>query len=149
VIVMSIAVFMILSQLEIAPEIVQILFTALIGSLALGLALAFGLGGRGVAERLLEDAYGKGQEQRDQVRRDLETGKERGQQDAEQAKQRAQQEHAARSGDGQGGGTSQGQESGGPREDPAPGSGRPAGQPAPSSGQAQGEPTQGGSYRQR
>jgi len=109
VIVMSIAAFMILSQLEIAPEIVQILFTALIGSLALGLALAFGLGGRGVAERLLEQAYDKGQEKRGEVRRDLETGKERGEEDAERAKQRAQQEHAARSGDGHSGETFSGQ----------------------------------------
>ena len=44
--VLSIAIFMILTQLNIAPEIVQILFTALVGALALGLALAFGLGGR-------------------------------------------------------------------------------------------------------
>ncbi len=116
VIVMSIAVFMILEQLEIAPEIVRILFTALIGALALGLALAFGLGGRGVAERLLEQAYDKGQEKRDEVRRDYELGKERGQQDYEQAKGRAQQEHQARSG-------------GGTQQAPPPGSGRPAGEP--------------------
>ena len=42
--VLSVAIFMILTQLNIAPEIVQILFTALVGALALGLALAFGLG---------------------------------------------------------------------------------------------------------
>jgi hypothetical protein len=47
--VMGIAIFMILNQLKIAPEIVQITYTALIGALALGLALAFGLGGREVA----------------------------------------------------------------------------------------------------
>jgi hypothetical protein len=84
--VMAIAVFMILTQLDIAPEIVQILFTAIVGALALGLALAFGLGGREVAGRILEEAYQRGQEQRDQVRRDVETGKERGRRDAEQAR---------------------------------------------------------------
>jgi hypothetical protein len=75
--VMVIAVFMILEQLQIAPEIVRIAFAATMFALALGLALAFGLGGRGVAERLLEDAYRKGQQEREQVRRDVETGRER------------------------------------------------------------------------
>jgi hypothetical protein len=59
-IVMVIAMFMILEQLQIAPEIVRIAFAATMGALALGLALAFGLGGRSVAERMLEDAYRKG-----------------------------------------------------------------------------------------
>jgi hypothetical protein len=49
------------------------------GALALGLALAFGLGGRGVAERMLEDAYRSGRESRDQVRRDIETARARAQ----------------------------------------------------------------------
>ena len=84
--VLSVAVFMILTQLNIAPEIVQILFTALVGALALGLALAFGLGGRNVAERILEEAYQRGQEQRGQAREDLEVGKERGRRDAQQAR---------------------------------------------------------------
>ena len=44
--VMVIAMFMILDQLKIAPQIVQIAFAATMGALALGLALAFGLGGR-------------------------------------------------------------------------------------------------------
>lgn len=47
--VMGIAVFMVLNQLKIAPAIVQITYVALLGSVALGAALAFGLGGRGVA----------------------------------------------------------------------------------------------------
>ena len=88
---MGVAVFMILTQLKIAPEIVQILFTALVGAVALGMALAFGLGGRNVAERLLEDAYSKGQEQTDQVKQDMQTGKERGQRQAQDAKQQAQE----------------------------------------------------------
>jgi hypothetical protein len=75
--VMVIAMFMILQQLQIAEQIVQIAFAATMGALALGLALAFGLGGRGVAERMLEDAYRKGLEGREQVRRDVELGRER------------------------------------------------------------------------
>lgn len=61
-IVMVIAMFMILQQLQIAEAIVQIAFAATMGALALGLALAFGLGGRGVAERMLEDAYRRGRQ---------------------------------------------------------------------------------------
>jgi hypothetical protein len=97
--VLSVAFFMILTQLNIAPEIVQILFTAIVGALALGLALAFGLGGRNVAERLLEEAYQRGQEQRGQVRRDIETGKERGQRDVEQQRARVEGGDNAHSGD--------------------------------------------------
>jgi hypothetical protein len=40
---------------------------------------------------MLADAYEKGQEQRGQVRRDMELGKERGKQDAERAKTEAEQ----------------------------------------------------------
>jgi mechanosensitive ion channel-like protein len=91
VLVMAIATFMILNQLKIAPEIVTITYAALIGGVFLAMALAFGLGGREVAGRMLADAYEKGQEQRGQVRRDIELGKERGKRDAERAKDEAQQ----------------------------------------------------------
>ena len=91
VLVMAIAVFMILNQLQIAPEIVTITYAALLGAAALAMALAFGLGGREVAAQMLSDAYSKGQEQRGQVRRDMELGKERGKQDAQRAKQEAEQ----------------------------------------------------------
>jgi small-conductance mechanosensitive channel len=80
--VMGIAIFMILNQLKIAPEIVQITYTALIGALALGLALAFGLGGREVAAEMLRGAYQKGQEQKGQVKQDMRKGKERAQDQA-------------------------------------------------------------------
>ena len=110
--VMVIAVFMILNQLQIAPEIVQIAFAATMGALALGLALAFGLGGRPVAERMLEDAYRKGQEQKGQVKQDAQLARERGQEQAERGKERAQQEV-------EGGGSSSAQTT---RVDPASGS---------------------------
>ena len=96
VLVMAIATFMILNQLRIAPEIVTITYAALLGSAALAMALAFGLGGRDVAHRMLADAYDRGQQQRVQIRRDMEIGKERGKQDAERAKQEAER----RAGDG-------------------------------------------------
>ena len=86
VLVMSIAGFMILDQLEIAPQIVTITYAALIGAVALGMALAFGLGGRDVAAQILSQAYRTGQERSDRVRQDLAVGRERGQQQAREAR---------------------------------------------------------------
>ena len=77
ILVMAIAGFMILDQLKIAEDIVRITYAALMGAMALGLALAFGLGGRDVAARILEGAYQRGQGTKDQVRRDLEVGRRR------------------------------------------------------------------------
>ena len=68
VLVMAIATFMILNQLQIAPEIVTITYAALIGGVFLAMALAFGLGGREVAGQMLQDAYDKGQQERDTVK---------------------------------------------------------------------------------
>ena len=76
---MSIATFMILDQLQIAPDIGVITYAALLGSIALGAALAFGLGGREVAAEMLRGAYVRGQQATDQAKRDLEVGKERAQ----------------------------------------------------------------------
>jgi Conserved TM helix len=89
VLVMAIATFMILNQLQIAPAIVTITYAALIGGVFLAMALAFGLGGREVAGRMLADAYDKGREQKGQVKQDMETGKERAEQDAQRVKEKA------------------------------------------------------------
>lgn len=83
--VMVIAMFMILNQLKIAEQIVSIAFAATMGALALGLALAFGLGGKDVARRLLEDAYDKGQANKEQVKNDVAAGRDRAQDQAQQA----------------------------------------------------------------
>jgi hypothetical protein len=91
VLIMGIAVFMILNQLRIAPAIVQITYIALLGSVALGSALAFGLGGREVAGQMLTSAYQKGQQNAGQVKSDMQTGRQRGQEQAEWAKDAAQQ----------------------------------------------------------
>lgn len=77
VVVMLIASFMILSQLQIAHDIVVITYAALMGSVALGMALAFGLGGRTVAGRLLDQAYEKGSIGVEQAKRDMAEGKSR------------------------------------------------------------------------
>ena len=86
VLVMAIATFMILDQLKIANNIVVITYAALMGAIALGLALAFGLGGRDVAGRLLETAYAKGQVVKDDVKQDVRSGIESGKAQAADAK---------------------------------------------------------------
>jgi len=89
ILVMGIATFMILDQLGIAPQIVTITYAALMGSAALGLALAFGLGGRQLAGDILRDAYNKGDEKKEDAKRDLQKGKERGEQQATRVQQTA------------------------------------------------------------
>lgn len=82
---MSIAVFMILNELMIAEEIVLITYMALIGSVSLGLALAFGLGGRDVAARLLEQAYDTGRANADNVKREASRAKANAKRDVNRA----------------------------------------------------------------
>ncbi len=76
-VIMTIAFFMILEQLQIAPEIVRIAFTAIMFALALGLALAFGLGGRDIAADLLRQARDKGSEAASQAKQDAHVGARR------------------------------------------------------------------------
>lgn len=80
--VMAIAVFMILNQLGIATVIVTATYIALIGAVALGSALAFGLGGREAAADLINSGYRKAQQQSDQVKADMAVGRDRAQADA-------------------------------------------------------------------
>ena len=61
------AVFVALTQLGIAPELIAPTFLILLGSVGLAAALAFGLGGQGVAQRLVEQGYQKGGEAAQQV----------------------------------------------------------------------------------
>src|ERR687894_491173 len=65
--------------------IVTITYAVLLGSLGLGMALAFGLGGRETAARLVAGAYDRGQEQRGQVQRDMQVGKDRGREQVQAA----------------------------------------------------------------
>jgi Conserved TM helix len=83
--ILAIVVFMVLTQLKIAPAIVVATYIALIGMLALAGALAFGLGGREVAADMLRSAYSSAQDNKDQVKQDMQTGRERAQQQAESA----------------------------------------------------------------
>ena len=87
VLVMAVAVFMILDQLEIAPTIVTITYAAFRSS---GTGDGPGVRTRRTGRRrpTLESAYVKGQEAKEDVKRDLRTGAERAKRDATQATQR-------------------------------------------------------------
>jgi hypothetical protein len=51
--IIGFAALVALEQLEIAPALINVLFTAIVGAVALAFGLAFGLGGRETAQRLL------------------------------------------------------------------------------------------------
>jgi hypothetical protein len=70
--VLVFASLMALDQLEIAPTIINTLWMALVGMFAVAGALAFGLGGRDVAKRMVEDWYDKGQAKAGDVRQAME-----------------------------------------------------------------------------
>jgi hypothetical protein len=62
---------------------------------ALAMALAFGLGGRDVANRMLQDAYSSGQERKEDAKPDFRQGKEKAKEDAQQLKDKAQEREPA------------------------------------------------------
>jgi len=95
ILVMTIATFMILEQLKIAHDIVITTYTLLLGAIALASALAFGLGGREVAGRMLESAYQKGQENKEQIKQDFDTGVSRAKDEAKAKKEELEQDTAA------------------------------------------------------
>jgi hypothetical protein len=89
VVIMSIAGFMILEQLKIAPGVVLMTYGFVLGAVALGLALAFGLGGREVAGRMLNDMYDKAQANKGRVASDVRTGARRAQNKADDLRDQA------------------------------------------------------------
>ena len=76
-----------LASVATPPAIVKITYMALLGAIALAAAIAFGLGGRDVAARMLESAYEAGRQNKDELRQNLEQGKERAREEARQARQ--------------------------------------------------------------
>jgi len=84
--ILAIVVFMVLTQLRVAPTIVGATYIALIGMLALAGALAFGLGGRELAGDMLRSAYRSGQDNQQQIKQDMQTARARAQGEAEQVR---------------------------------------------------------------
>lgn len=67
VVVWAFAIVVAVNQIGIATELVNTLFMAVVGALALGTGLAFGLGGRETAAEILRKWYGKAQENQGKI----------------------------------------------------------------------------------
>lgn len=67
-VVWAFAIVVAVNQIGIATELVNTLFMAIVGALALGLGLAFGLGGRETAGEIVRKWYAKAQDQSGQLR---------------------------------------------------------------------------------
>jgi small-conductance mechanosensitive channel len=72
------AAFAALTQLGIAKELIAPTFLILLGAVALAAAIAFGLGGKGVARQIVEDGYQKGSEAKQQIQQQQEQGEQQG-----------------------------------------------------------------------
>lgn len=90
VLVITIALFMALVQLKIATQIVVATYVLVLGAISLGFALAFGLGGREVAAKMLAAAYASGQEALPQIKQDAQRAKEQAADDVEHIKEHAE-----------------------------------------------------------
>jgi hypothetical protein len=93
--ILTIAVFMALVELEIATEIVAGAFYITLGAIALGSALAFGLGGRSVAQGMLESAVERGRKNAPRLKDEMETVRERGREEMAHAGDRVHEGSAA------------------------------------------------------
>lgn len=87
------AAFAALTQLGIAPELIAPTFLILLGAVALAAAIAFGLGGKGVAQQMVEQGYQKGGEAKQQIQQ---------QQQQNQQEQGEQQGDSSESAEGDG-----------------------------------------------
>ena len=72
------AAFAALTQLGIAEELIAPTFLILLGAVALAAAIAFGLGGKSVAQQIVEDGYQKGGEAKQQIQQQEQNQQEQG-----------------------------------------------------------------------
>ena len=87
------AAFAALTQLGIAPELIAPTFLILLAGVSLAAAIAFGLGGQGVARQIVEDGYEKSDEVKQQIQQ---------QQQKNQEQQSEQQSDSSESAEGDG-----------------------------------------------
>ncbi len=90
VLVITIALFMALVQLKIATQIVVATYVLVLGAIALGFALAFGLGGRDVARQMLMGAYQAGQQKLPELKEDAAQAKGQAQSEIQAVKDKAE-----------------------------------------------------------
>jgi len=76
VLVWAFAIVVAVNQIGIATTLVNTLFMAIVGAMALAAGIAFGLGGRDTAAEIVRKWYIKAQEQSDTVQQTLEANKE-------------------------------------------------------------------------
>jgi hypothetical protein len=88
--IVTVALFMALVQLRIATQIVTATYVLVLGAIALGFALAFGLGGRDVARLMLLSAYESGGRAAPQLREDARLARRRAADEARVARERAE-----------------------------------------------------------
>lgn len=69
VLVWAFAIVVAVNQIGIASTLVNTLFMAFVGALALGAGLAFGLGGRDTASEIVHEWYAKARENKDKIAR--------------------------------------------------------------------------------
>ena len=82
----GIIVFAALTQLGIAEGLIAPTFLILLGSVSLAAAIAFGLGGQGVARQMVEDGYEKSGEAKQQIQQQQEQNhQEQGEQQSDSA----------------------------------------------------------------
>jgi hypothetical protein len=90
VVVWAFALVVAVNQLGIATELVNTLFMAVVGALALGTGLAFGLGGRDTAGEILRKWYAKAQEKSGEMKQLAENIGDRTRDEAHQARMEAE-----------------------------------------------------------
>jgi hypothetical protein len=84
--VITIALFMALVQLKIATQIVVATYVLVLGAIALGFALAFGLGGREVAREMLMGAYSASRQRAPELKADARQAKGQAQEEVQAVK---------------------------------------------------------------
>jgi len=108
--VWSFAIVVAVNQIGIATELVNTLFMAFVGAIALGLGLAFGLGGRETAGQILSKWYDRAQEKGPQIAHAAQVG---GEMARDQASSMASSYQGGNVGGGGGGGYGGGSQGGG------------------------------------
>lgn len=94
--VWAFAIIIAVNQLGIGVTLVNTLFMATVGALALAIGLAFGLGGKETAGKMVEDWYNKGKEMAPQAEAIGEAAKQQGLEMKAQAQREVQQIKASR-----------------------------------------------------